>query len=580
MANQTYFISQFNRSSNNRVRKMISCERLELNHMIHHLCRPRGITPIHPEFELRSPITLSLLVMLLRKPLLVSLFSAFCAFLLVFAICCDGNLDCDRDLVRRDLWSSNMMNLNARKHRNLPPSPSALPICGHLHLLKTAPHRALQALSKKYGPVMYLHFGCLPVLVISSPIAADECFSKNDIVFANRPKSLASKILGYNYTTIGFTPYGDHWKNLRRLMTTQVFSTASLHRSSATRREETHFLVRKLFQDSDYKAWKKVNLKALFFELVYNVAMVMVAGKSGPVRDDMFGPFKMIDICDYIPLLRWVGFGGMQRELVSLHKRRDGFLQDLIEEGRNKIAGSSLTEEEKTYVQALLSIQQAEPDYYTDEILKGLILPMFTAGTHTTALTMEWAMSLLLNNPDELEKLKKEIDNNIPPGKLLDDSDLQKLLYLRCVINETVRLYPVGPLLIPYSSSEDCTVGGFDIPRGSTLLVNAWAIHRDPSLWENPGLFNPERFKGFEGGHDGFRFIPFGVGKRACPGYGMAMRLMGLALGTLIQFFEWKREGIELVDLDESTGMTLSKVKPLDALYRPRSSMVSLLSQL
>ncbi|KAK4428843.1 cytochrome [Sesamum alatum] len=471
-------------------------------------------------------------------------------------------------------------HLNARKHRNLPPSPPSLPILGHLHLIKTAPHRALQALSKKYGPILYLHFGCVPVLLVSSPSAAEECFSKNDIIFANRPESIANKILGYNYTTIGFSPYGDHWRNLRRLTTIQVFSSASLQHSASTRGEETRFLVRKLFQGSDSRAWKKVNLNDLFFELVYNVVMVMVAGKRGSVMNDVFGPSKMLDICDYIPLLRWLGYNGMERKMVNLQKRRDVFLQSLIDEGRKQIADSSSVQGKKTFVQALLSMQQAEPEYYTDEILKGLILPMFTAGTHTTTLTMEWAMSLLLNHPNELAKVQEEINSSVTPGKLLDDSDLQKLPYLRCVINETLRLYPVGPLLVPHSSSKDCSVGGFNIPAGTTLLVNAWAIQRDSKLWEEPGAFKPERFKGFEGGYDGFKFVPFGIGRRACPGSGMAMRLMGLALGTFIQCFEWEREGHNLVDLDEFTGITLSKAKPLQTLYRPRSSMTSLLSQL
>ncbi|KAL0325484.1 UNVERIFIED_CONTAM: cytochrome [Sesamum radiatum] len=321
-------------------------------------------------------------------------------------------------------------------------------------------------------------------------------------------------------------------------------------------------------------------MNSLFFELVYNVVMVMVAGKRGSVMTNIFGPTKMLDICDYIPLLRWAGFKGMEHNMVNLQKIRDGFLQRLIDEGRKQIGDSSSVEGKKTFVQALLSMQQAEPEYYTDEILKGLILPMFTAGTHTTALTMEWAMSLLLNHPNELGKVKEEIDSIVAPGKLLDDSDLQKLPYLRCIINETLRLYPVGPLLVPHLSSKDCSVGGFHIPAGTTLLVNAWAIQRDPKLWEEPEAFKPERFKGFEGGYDGLKFLPFGIGRRACPGSGMAMRLMGLALGTFIQCFEWKREGHNLVDLDEFTGITLSKVKPLEALYRPRSSLTSLLSQL
>ncbi|KAG8377493.1 hypothetical protein BUALT_Bualt08G0038600 [Buddleja alternifolia] len=267
-----------------------------------------------------------------------------------------------------------LKHLNSRKCcRNLPPGPPALPILGHLHLLKTAPHCTLQTLSKKYGPIMYLHFGCHPVLVVSSPSAVEQCLSKNnDIIFANRPESLASKILGYNYTTVGFSPYGDHWRNLRRLTTIQLFSSASLNHSSSIRWEETRFLVQKLFQGCDHKAWNKVNnMKSLFFELVYNVAMVMVAGRRGPVMDDMFGPFKIMDICDHLPWLRWMGFKGMERKLINLHKRRDSFLQGLIDEGRNKIASS---DEKKTLIQALLSMQFSEPDYYTDEIIKALVL--------------------------------------------------------------------------------------------------------------------------------------------------------------------------------------------------------------
>lgn len=189
-------------------------------------------------------------------------------------------------------------------------------------------------------------------------------------------------------------------------------------------------------------------------------------------------------------------------------------------------------------------------------------------------------MSLLLNHPNELEKVMNEIEENIAPGRLLEESDLHKLPYLRCIIYETLRMYPVGPLLVPHYSSEGCNIGGFDIARGTTLLVNAWAIQRDSDSWEDPGTFKPERFRGFEVGCDGYRFVSFGVGRRACPGYGMAMRLMGLALATLIQCFDWERKDPELVDMEEFAGITLSKARPLEALFRPRSSMMCLLSKL
>lgn len=189
-------------------------------------------------------------------------------------------------------------------------------------------------------------------------------------------------------------------------------------------------------------------------------------------------------------------------------------------------------------------------------------------------------MSLLLNHPEVLEKVKNEIDQHVTPGRLLDDSDLSNLPYLHCIIKETLRLFPAAPLLLPHFSSENCTINGFHIPRATTLLVNIWAIHRDPILWEEPDKFKPERFEGIKEESQGYKFLPFGMGRRSCPGAGMAMRLMSLALGTLIQCFEWERVGPELVNMDAESKLTLPKAQPLEALYKPRPSMSVLLSQL
>ena len=204
---------------------------------------------------------------------------------------------------------------------------------------------------------------------------------------------------------------------------------------------------------------------------------------------------------------------------------------------------------------------------------------MFTAGTDTSFLTMQWAMSLLLNHPEVLEKARNEIDEHIGQGRLIEDSDFPKLPYLRCIINETLRLFPAAPLLVPHFSSEDCTISGYKIPRNTTLMINAWAIHRDPNLWEEPTKFKPERFEGIDVGCEGFKFIPFGKGRRTCPGNTLAIRFVALTLGTLIQCFEWKRLGQELVDLEERSSLTMHKVKPLDALCKPRLSMINFASQ-
>jgi len=192
---------------------------------------------------------------------------------------------------------------------------------------------------------------------------------------------------------------------------------------------------------------------------------------------------------------------------------------------------------------------------------------------------MEWALTLLLNHPETLNKVRIEIDTHVGSKRLITDADLPKLHYLQNVIKETLRLFPPGPLLLPHESSAECTVAGYDIPRGTMLLINAYAIHRDPNLWEDASSFKPERFEEV-GAAKGFKMIPFGSGRRSCPAELMATRTMGLALGALVQCFEWKRIGEQQVDLAEGQGLSMPKVVPLEAFYKPCSVMIDVLSQL
>lgn len=205
---------------------------------------------------------------------------------------------------------------------------------------------------------------------------------------------------------------------------------------------------------------------------------------------------------------------------------------------------------------------------------------MLSAGSDTSAGTMEWALSNLLNNSKTILQAQEEIDTNVGQSRLIEESDIAKLPYLYGIMKETLRMYPVAPVLVPHESSEECSIGGFHVPRGTMLLVNMWAIQNDPNLWEEPSKFKPERFQGLEEERDKYMLLPFGAGRRGCPGEGLAMRIFGLALGTLIQCFEWKRVGDEMVDMSEGVGLTMPKAQPLLAMYRPRPVMTKLLSQL
>ncbi|XP_058080870.1 cytochrome P450 81Q32-like [Magnolia sinica] len=486
------------------------------------------------------------------------------------------------------------------KPKKLPPSPPSLPILGHLHLIKKPLHRSLTVLSNRYGPILSLRFGSRPVLLISSPSSAEDCLSKNDIIFANRPRLLFGKRMAYNYSAVGWASYGSHWRNLRRIATIEILSSNRIKMFSAVRIWEVHSLVKDLFQDSELGK-SVVELKTRFSQLTFNVMMGMIAGKRyyGENVVDLEEARRFREIVkkvpavagesnfgDFIPFLGWMDLGGVEKRMVRVARERDEFLLALINEHRRRRNKDDFSCEQgegkktkKTLIDVMLSLQETQPQYYTDHIIMGMIAALLAAGTETSSLTMEWAMSLLLNHPDVLEKAKAELDLQVGP-RLLDESDLAKLPYLDCIINETLRLYPVAPLLLPHESSEESIVGGFNVPYGTMLLVNAWAIHRDPKLWVDPIDFKPERFQGPEGAKEALKLIPFGHGRRACPGAGLAVRIVGLALGTLIQCFEWERVGEEKVDMTEGIGLTMPKAQPLKAAYKPSHSMLNVLSQL
>ncbi|KAK4726197.1 hypothetical protein R3W88_031114 [Solanum pinnatisectum] len=422
-----------------------------------------------------------------------------------------------------------------RKFQNLPPSPFiSLPIIGHLYLFKKPIHKTLANISEKHGPLLYLRFGSCPALLISSPSLAEECFTKNDVVFANRP---------------------------RRIATIEILSTQRIQMCADIRRNEVRNLLQRLVGGKTIGGDSNMNvvdMKAAFFEMTLNILMMMIAGKQyyGDSDEKLEASRSgATNIGDFVPLLKWIGANKLEDKVKLLQEKRDKFMQDLIEEHKNRRKGSSAEQSNNTMIDVLLSLQDSEPDYYTDEVIRG--------------------MGMALN------KAQNEIDTHIgDSSRLLDDSDLFQLPYLHEIINETLRICPADPLLVPHESSDECVIGGFHVPRGTMLLVNLWAIQNDAKLWDKPNEFKLERFIDFKGQRDGFRLMPLGYGRRGCPGENLAMHVAGLALGSLIQCFEWERVCEELVDMTEGPGLTMPKAIPLLAKCRPRQNIDNLIAHL
>ncbi|KAJ8762607.1 hypothetical protein K2173_008046 [Erythroxylum novogranatense] len=505
-----------------------------------------------------------------------------------------------------------VLQKHGKRTNNLPPSPPSLPILGHLHLVNQPLYRSLGDLCTKYGDVLLLRFGTRKVLVVSSPSAVEECFTKNDIIFSNRPRLIAGEHLHYNYRAIGFSSYGGHWRSLRRATSMELFSTSRLSKFCKIWEEEIQLLLKQLFQESVDVKEMRVNLSSLFMELTFNVMLRMIAGKryyGKGVADDEAMEFRdlireymevhgSVNLNDFFAVLQWVDFQGIERRMIRVMKRStimikfyhrvDAFVQPLVNEQRKKRAESSLGVLSElnsidrgsgtTLINAMLSLQENQPELYSDEDIKGVILEMLTEGSETSATTMDWAMSLLLNNPEAMQKTVAEIEAVIGLRRLVDETTLPNLNYLQNVINETFRLYPAAPLLVPHESSEDCIVSDFHVPKGTILLVNAWKIHRNPGYWIEPEKFIHERFEG--GKVEGHNLVPFGAGRRICPGAALGRRTVGLTLGALIQCFEWSRISEEKIDMTEGIGLSMPKLESLEALCKPRIGMDNVLSSL
>ncbi|CAN1776220.1 Cytochrome P450 81Q32 [Linum perenne] len=480
------------------------------------------------------------------------------------------------------------------KLHNLPPSPfPSLPIIGHLHLLRRPLHRSLSQISAQHGPLVLLQFGLRRVLLISSPALAQDCFTKNDVVFANRPWMAVGRRLAYNCTTLAWAPYGDHWRNLRRIASTHLLSSHRIQSLSEIRANEVKTLIRNFLAPplgkSSRGMEKVVDMKVSLFELTLNVMMSMIAGKRyygdnvsdaeearrfRGIQEETMRLAGETNLEDFLP---WVRSKDLERRMGECHRKRDSFFQELIEEWRKKEQSHlNSSTERKCLIQVLLSLQHKEPEYCTDDIIKGMIMVLLSAGTETSSNTVEWALSLLLKHPHTLKAAQLEIDTLVGTERLVEETDLGKLHYLQGIINETMRKYPALPLLVPHESSEECVVGGYKVPSGTILLVNSWAIHNDAKIWDDPDEFKPERGDD-EGDDDGLKFMAFGYGRRSCPGEGLGMRMVSLTLAALIQCFEWEID--HEVDMSEETGFTMAKALPLKVKSRPRYAMLKLLSQ-
>lgn len=268
--------------------------------------------------------------------------------------------------------------------QNLPPAPfPSLPFLGHLYLFITRKplHRAFSKLSKRYGPVVFLQLGSRRALIVSSPVIAQECFTKNDIIFANRPNLLNGKVFGYNYTSLAWSPYGDHWRNLRRISSLHLLSSHKVKMNSNIQADEARILIRKFVRLANDNPNKDVEFKWILFEFTFNVITRMITGKNYKLGAEIFREITSeisrvtmeANVVDFLPYMKWFGFKNTEKKMRLIQMKRDKFMQNIIEEHRRIVLEDDSVKEKST-LQILLDLQREEPEYYSDETIRNLLL--------------------------------------------------------------------------------------------------------------------------------------------------------------------------------------------------------------
>ncbi|XP_054814803.1 cytochrome P450 71D10-like [Prosopis cineraria] len=466
---------------------------------------------------------------------------------------------------------------NKRKPiKTLPPGPWKLPLIGNLHQLAgSLPHHSLTNLANKYGPFIHLQLGQLSHIIVSSPEYAKEIMKTHDQIFANRPKILASDIQAYNSTDIVFSPYGNYWRQLRKICTLEIFSAKRVESFRRIREEEVSALVRNI---SELEG-SVINLGGQFLALTNSiVARVAFGKKTGNVEEVLQTIEQSIklssglSISDFYPSFKFLSvITGMRARTMKLHEHTDRVLDDIIRDHREKKRKNNIIGEadEEDLVDVLLEIQKNSDDFEIPlslDNIKAVLKDVFFAGTETTATTTEWAMSELLKNPEAMKDAQAEVRRVYGGKKYVDESELHQLKYLGAVIKETLRLHSPLALLLPRENSEGCEINGYKIPSKTKIIINAWAIGRDPKYWNEPEKFEPKRFLdnkvdyNFKGSN--FEYIPFGSGRRICPGITFATPVLELLLSNLLYHFDWKLPNemkLEELEMDESFGVTIKR---------------------
>ncbi|KAG8094785.1 hypothetical protein GUJ93_ZPchr0012g18802 [Zizania palustris] len=487
------------------------------------------------------------------------------------------------------LLSVYLLDLLAHYRRQLPPGPRPLPLIGSLHLLGIQPHRSLASLAKTYGSLMSIRLGTVTTVVVSSPEVAREFLQKHDAVFAHR--STPDNVVDHARNSAPWLPPGRRWRALRKIMATELFAPHRLDALQPLREEKVAELVDHVTRLAHKGA--AVDVGRVAFTTILNLISRTIFSHDLTSLDDHDASkgFRQLitdimeaagtpNLSDFFPALAAADLQGLRRRLAGLFARLHQLFDAEVDHRRlHGQHGHDAGEHGKgkdDLLDVLLRLAARDDDTagLDGDTLRSLFTDLFAAGSDTSSSTIEWAMAELLQNPLPMAKACDELARVIGERKQIDESEIDQLPYLQAIVKETFRLHPPVPFLLPRKANTTIRIMGYTIPKGAKVLINVWTMGRNEDIWQEPEKFMPERFLGrtvdFSGGY--LELIPFGAGRRICPGMPLAIRMVHVLLASLLFHFKWRlpaeveRNGI---DMTERFGLTLSKAVPLCAMATP-----------
>nr|ACL81170.1 isoflavone synthase [Lupinus luteus] len=494
---------------------------------------------------------------------------------------------------------------NSKTLHPYPPSPKLrLPFVGDLHLLKLPLHNSLIRLSKQYGPLYSLYFGSMPTIVASTPELFKLFLQTHEASsFNTRFQTSAIKRLTYD-NSVTMVPFGPYWKFIRKVIMNDLLNATTVSKLRPLRSQEIRKVLKVLALNSDTQ--QPLNVTEEPLKWTNGTISMMMLGESEEIRNiarEVVKIFGEYSLTDFIWPLKKLKVGNYEKRIEELFNRFDPVIEKVIkkrqeirQKRKEKNGELEKGEESVVFLDTLLDFAE-DPTMeikITKEQIKGLVVDFFSAGTDSTAVATEWALAELINNPHVLKKAQEELNEVVGKDRLADELDVPNLPYIRAIVKETFRLHPPLPV-VKRKCVQECVVDNYTIPQGALILFNVWSVGRDPKYWNNPSEFRPERFLENVEGEQGidvkgqhFQLLPFGSGRRMCPGVSLATSGISTLLATLIQCFELNpvvQQGNVLkgddakVSMEESPGLSVQRAHNLMCVPVARAgSPVKLLS--